>query len=183
MRGSKVKQEQIDNAIEIAAYLQNEVEALKYVIEDVPHRANPPEGYSIFKLIMLIDHAQSSFYQPIIEEALQAEKSIRLQNFVHYTVTFDTKKTEDEDIQKVLSQLANHRAVFINRLRQISLTNWNKAIYDNDQEILLIHLIEIMNHSDQIYLKKITNLVKAFQDEKIAQRGLNQRKQQINLKS
>ncbi len=175
MANRKASKEQVQQVIEDAAYLQQEAEALKYVIDEVPYDTRPPEGHSIAELLMLIDHAQVNYYEPVIDDVLHKNRPTRLGNFTHYKETFNPDDRGEENIQEILHALANHRASLINKLKDISLNNWNGIIYKDNEEILLIGFIEKMNHLDQVYLKKITNLVQSYHQEKNTQRELKQR--------
>lgn len=177
MSRQNVKQQRVDKAIDIAAYLEKEIEALKYVIEEVPYDATPPEEYSIAELLMLIDHAQCNYYVPVFDSMLTENKPTHLNNFTPFKETFNPEKREGKDIQEVLSQLAGHRASFVKKLNDITITQWGKKLYKDNQELYLIDFIEKMNHSDQIYLKRITSLTKSYHDEKATQRELKQRQQ------
>src|SRR5699024_7418947 len=98
----------------------------------------------------------------------------------HFKKTFEPEEPENKDVQKVLSRLANHRLSFMNKLNDITPNTWGKIIYEDNKEILLIDFIKRMNHNDQVYLKKITTLVKSYQDDKATQREIQQRQQRYN---
>ncbi len=176
MAKSKVTQERVEQTIEDAAYLQKEARALRYVIDEVPYNANPPEGYSIAELLMLINHAQFTYFEPIFDDAINNNRPTCINSFDHFKKTFTPEKRGDETIQELLHSLASRRAAFVNKLEAISLNDWQKDIYKNDKKLLLLELIEEMNHFDQVQLKKITNLVKSLHQEKSTQREIQQRR-------
>ncbi len=181
MANRKVTQERVEKLIEGAAYLQKEAEALQYVIEEVPYDAAPPEGYSIAELLMLIDHAQFNYYEPVIDDALDGKRPTRLHDFSNFQKDFNPDERGDEDIQALLKSIAQHRVTFVNKLKDISLNTWEVEIYDKNREILLADVIEEMIHNDQVQLKKITNLVKSYQEEKSNQREIQQRRGRKNI--
>ena len=44
MTDREISQEDLDRLIDDASYLQDEAEAMQYVIDDVPYAKTPPEG-------------------------------------------------------------------------------------------------------------------------------------------
>ncbi|MDX1586237.1 MAG: hypothetical protein R3222_05815, partial [Balneolaceae bacterium] len=89
MAKHEITQEQLDTLTEDASYLQDEAEALQYVIETVPYTETPPDGRSIAEMLMLIDHAQVNYYRPILEDAFKNPRPTRLSNYEHLRDTFE----------------------------------------------------------------------------------------------
>ncbi len=54
MADREISQEQLDQLIDDASYLQDEAEAMQYVIDTVPYTESPPEGRSIAEMLLLI---------------------------------------------------------------------------------------------------------------------------------
>lgn len=180
MEEREVTQKQVEQLIGDASYLQKEAEALKYVIEDVPYGAEPSDGRSIAEILSLMDHAQYSYYHPIINEIINNKRPVHLNDFEDYKDTFSFQK-EKNNIQRILDTLANHRASLVNDLNDISIITWNRASYGDDREILLADIVRQMNRDDQIHLKKITNLIKAYYQEKNTQREIKQRRKRQEI--
>lgn len=183
MPNRKVTKEWVDRVLDDASYLQKEAEALSYVIDEVPHQASPPEGYSIAQLLMLINHAQEHYYKTVINDAISSKRPISLNNYNDFKNTFTPPDEESVNIQKILNMLGNNRASLVNKLKKISLFDWQKRIYKNDKEVLLIEFVEEMNHNDHVHLKKITNLVQAYHQEKTNRREIKQRNARQNRES
>ncbi|MFH5832417.1 hypothetical protein ACG2F4_08355 [Halalkalibaculum sp. DA3122] len=171
----EVTQEQLDELVEDAAYLQDEAEALKYVIDEVPYTETPPGGESIAEMLLLIDHAQLSYYRPVIEDAYQNSRPTRLDNYDHFESTFQLDEEKAKDIQKTLSKIVKHRAGLVNLLKKIPLIDWETIIYKNKQELLLYEFARNMIHFERGKLKDIADLVMVFNQEKQAQREIRQR--------
>lgn len=183
MKNREVKQKRVDQLISDAAYLQKEAEALKYVIDEVPYDATPPEEFSIAEILMLMDHAQCSYYSPVIDEIINTKRAVRLHSFKNYKDTFSVENNE-RNIQKTLHLLTNHRSSLLNKLKDIPINKWGKISYKDNKEISLADIVEQMNHDDQVHLKKITNLVQSYHQEKNTQREIKQRqKRQQNTKN
>lgn len=177
MGNHKVSQQQVDRVLSDARYLQKEAEALTSVINDIPYRAQPPEGYSISQILLLIDHAQQSYYNPIIDNVTDRNRSVSLQDVTHFTDTFDPPKGDDIDIHHTLKSLAKHRGLITNKLDDLTLIDWRQSIYIADGEITLLKFIQEMTHNDQIYLKEITKLIQAYHQEKKSQKAVDKRQQ------
>lgn len=176
----QITQEQLDQLIEDAAYLQDEAEALKYVIDDVPHQENPPEGRSIAEMLLLIDHAQLSYFRPILEKAVKNPRPTHLENVDHFEETFEPDEEKLENIQKLLSKLAKHRAGVINTMNNISLIDWETTVYKNNQQILLFDFIREMIRFDRRQLKKIADLVMVYKDREQTNREIEKKRAMQN---
>lgn len=178
MTDREITQEQLDTLIEDAAYLEDEAEALKYVIENVPYTESPPEGRSIAEMLLLIDHAQLSYYRPIIEKAFKNPRPTRLNDFDHFRDTFEVDEEKLENIQKSLSKLAKHRAGVVNVIKNIPLIDWDITIYDGGKEITLYDFAREMIRFDRSMLKEIADLVMVFEQEKQTRREIEQKQAQ-----
>lgn len=175
-----ITQEQLNQLIEDATYLQDEAEALKYVIDDVPHQESPPEGRSIAEILFLIDHAQLSYYRPILEKAVNNPRPTHLENFDHFEETFEPEQEKLENIQKLLSKLAKHRAGVINTMSNISLIDWETTVYKKNQQILLFDFIREMIRFDRRQLKKIADLVMVYKDREQTNREIEKKRAMQN---
>lgn len=178
MTDREITQEQLDTLVEDAAYLEDEAEALKYVIENVPYKESPPDGKSIAEMLLLIDHAQLSYYRPILEQAFKNPRPTRLSDFDHFRDTFEVDEEKIENIQKLLSKLAKHRAGVVNVIRNIPLIDWEIGIYDDNKEITLYDFMQQMIRFDRSMLKQIADLVMVFEQERQTRREIEQKQAQ-----
>lgn len=175
MTDREITQEQLDTLVEDAAYLQDEAEALKYVIENVPYSETPPEGKSIAEMLLLIDHAQLSYYRPILEEAFKNPRPTRLEDFEHFRETFEVDEEKLKDIQKVLSKIAKHRAGVVNVIKNIPLIDWEIDIYNDSKKLSLYEFMQQMIRFDRSMLKQIADQVMVFEQEKQTKREIEQK--------
>ena len=171
----EVTQDQLDQLVEDAIYLQDEAEALKYVIDEVPYTEVPPGGRSIAGMLLLIDHAQLSYYRPIIEDAYENPHPTRLQEFEHFEESFELDEEKANDIQKTLGKIVKHRAGLVNLMRKIPLIDWETLIYNGDREIALYDFARQMIRFERGKLKDIADLVMVFNQEKQTQREIEKR--------
>ncbi|MDZ7693753.1 MAG: hypothetical protein U5K69_21980 [Balneolaceae bacterium] len=172
----EVTQEDFDQLVEDASYLQDEAEALKYVIDEVPYTETPPNGQSIAEMLLLIDHAQLTYYRPIIEDAHQNSAApVRLEHYGDFNDTFELDEDKAKNIQKVLSKIVKHRAGLVNLIKSISLIDWETRLYKNNQELLLFNFARDMIRFDRQKLKDIADLVMVFNQEKEARREIDKR--------
>jgi len=125
----EVTQTQYNSLIEDAQYLEDEAEALKYIIDQVPFTEVPSGGMSILQKLALIDHAQHKYYRPLIEKVFTSNRVLLLKNYDHYTDTFSFPE-EEVNVQKVLNKIIKHRAGILNLFGKIPLIDWERAIKD-----------------------------------------------------
>lgn len=176
----EISPEDLEQLVDDASYLEDEAEALKYVIEDVPYDESPPGKRSIAEMLLLLDHAQLSYYRPILEESANSKRPISLYNFDHFEDTFEVDESKIKDIQKLLSKLAKHRAGVVNVINNISLIDWESVVYKNDREIILFDLAQQMIRYDHKILKEIADQVMVFNQDKQARREIKNRQMQRN---
>lgn len=176
MADQKVSQEVVNRLIEDAAYLQDEADALQYVIDTVPYDQSPPGKRSIGEILLLIDHAQTSYYRPILEEAVSSKRPTHINDFTHFEESFDFDG-DIKNIQKILRKISKHRAGVVNAIKNVSLIDWETIIYDDDQQILLIHFMQQMIRFERGMLKNIASQVMEHSKEKETKREIEQRQQ------
>lgn len=181
MTNQEVTQEQFKNLIEDAEYLQDEAEALKYVIDQVPYSEVPPEGLSIYQKLSLIEHMQTNYYRPVIEKTFEQPRVFKLSSFTHYSETFETDDKEEEDVIRLLNKIIKHRAALLNLFRNIPLIDWERGINDKrDNLISMYHFASDMVKEERRILKEIADLVLIYQNNKqqqrSAQKGVENRK-------
>lgn len=175
MSDQEITQEEFEQLVDDASYLQDEAEALKYVIDQVPYEEAPPDGMSIFNRLKLIDHAQTEYYRPIIERVFSENRLINLSDFKSFEESFTRYSDEEEkDIQKTLNKIIKHRAGLINVFRKISLINWERGVKDtNGTVISLYSFAKKLIQSERKILKEIADLVLIYQNEKLKQKEID----------
>ncbi|MGF1670245.1 MAG: hypothetical protein ACFCU6_07340 [Balneolaceae bacterium] len=174
MADIEVTQRQYEQLIEDAAFLQDESEALKYVIDSIPYDLSPPEKRSVKESLQLIDYAQMNYFRPIIERAVKEKRPIHLGRFDHFEKSF--KGDSEADIHKTLDKIGIHRAALLNLFQNISLIDWEIVIYDkNENPLSLYDFAQKMIKNDRQILKEIAELVMIFENEKQAKRELEKK--------
>ncbi len=171
MTKREVTQEKYEQLVEDASYIQDEAEALKYVIDTVPYDESPPDQLSVKESLQLLDHAQKNYFRPIIERVIKEKRPIYLGKFEHFEDSFSADK--DLSIHKLLDKIGTHRAAILNLFNKIPLIDWEKNLYDvNNHPITLFEFAEAMIKSDRHILKKIADLVMIFENEKQTRKEL-----------
>jgi hypothetical protein len=171
MANKEVTQEKYEQLLEDASYLQDESEALKYVIDSIPYDESPPDQLSVKESLQLLDHAQKNYFRPIIERVLNKNRPVYLGKFEHFVDSFSGEK--DVSIHKLLDKIGTHRAALLNLFSNISLINWEKNLYDkNNNPITLFEFAQSMIKNDRQILKNIADLVMIFENEKQTRREL-----------
>lgn len=173
----EVHQEQYKQLLDDAQYLQDEAEALMYIIDQVPYKDAPTDGMSIIQMLALIDHAQKNYYRPIIEKSFSSMRSLQLDNFDSYGETFEFPDDE-KDVQKILRKISKHRAAVLNLFEKIPLIDWEREIKSGHQSLTLFDFANEMIHNERKILKEIADLVLIYQNNKQANREVDAKAQQ-----
>ncbi|MEX0906288.1 MAG: hypothetical protein WD604_14730 [Balneolaceae bacterium] len=179
MTDQQVTQEQYEQLIDDVSYLQDEAEALKYIIDQVPYAENPPDGMSIYQMLRLIDYAQTDYYRPIVEKVFSENRTVNLSDYIAFEETFEIPEEEKIDIQKALSKIIKHRAGLINIFRKIPLIDWERKVKDEDNRtISLFTFANKMIRTERKILRDIADLVMIYQKEKQSQREIDKKVEQ-----
>ncbi len=169
----EITQDSLTNLIEDAKYLQDEAEALRYVIDSVPVTQTPPEDRSILEKLLLLDHLQVNYYRPVFERfESHPRKHVKAKNYQNFCQEFTTDNLDEIDVQKSLNSLAKHRAALINIFRQIPLFDWEQLLYKDNQEISLYEFALDLVRKDRLILKEIADQVLVFQQDQNAKREM-----------
>lgn len=176
MADREISQEELDKLVDDASYLQDEAEAMQYVIDQVPYTESPPEGKSIAEMLLLIDHAQLSYYRPILEEAIENPRPTHLEDYTHFRENFEPDEDKMKDVQKTLRKIAKHRAGLVNAIKNVSLIDWETYVYRNDKELLLYDFMREMIHFERGILKDIADQVMVYNQEKEKKREIEHRR-------
>lgn len=172
----KVTQLDRDQLIEDASYLQDEADALQYVINDVPYDKQPPGGKSIAEMLLLIDHAQLAYFRPILEEAIESPRPTHLESFTHYRESFEVDEEKINNVEKILRKISKHRAGVVNAIENVPLLDWEAVIYRDNEQVLLLHFMQEMIHFERNILKDIADQVKMYNQERENKREIEKRR-------
>lgn len=178
MTDREVTQEKYETLVDDARYLQDEAEALMYIIDQVPYTEVPSGGLSIIQMLALIDHAQKNYYRPLIEKSFSSARELQLKNFDSYEDTFEFPDDE-KDVQKILRKISKHRAALLNLFYKIPLIDWERALKTKqDQTISLFDFARQMVREERKVLKEIADLVLIYQNNKQANRQVDAKAEQ-----
>ncbi|HKJ47128.1 MAG TPA: hypothetical protein VJ991_14945 [Balneolales bacterium] len=156
----------LEYLIEDATYLQDEIEALKYVIHDIPFDEKPGDEDSIIEMIALIDHAQLTYYRPILE-TFRSAKNPNFSNIKpDFRRSFQFGLSEELTVDKVLNKIIKHRAALLNIAHDIPVIAWQKKGILNGEEISLFDIFQEMIVFERNQLKKVADRVMALGSER-----------------
>lgn len=179
MTVQEVTQEQLEQLIDDVSYLQDEAEALKYVIDQVPYTEKPPEGLSIYEMLKLLDHAQVNYFRPIVENVFSENRIVNTSTMEDYNDTFELPDDDEKNIDKALNKIIKHRAALINVFTKIPLIDWERELKSREGSIIsLYEFANIMVKQERSILKKIADLVLIYQNEKLNRREIDTRIEQ-----
>lgn len=180
MKDFEVTQEQVQSLVDDARYLEDEAEALTYLIEQVPYAEVPSGGMSILQKLALIDHAQHRYYRPLIEKIFANARPLKIQDIEHYRDSFDFPDDE-KDVQKVLKKIIKHRAALLSLFDRIPLIDWEREVIDpENNSITLYQFARNMIQEERRLLKEIADLVLIYQNNKQANREANAKAKKRN---
>lgn len=153
---------QIDQIIDDVSYLQDEVEAFKYVISNVPYSEKPAGEESILEMIGLIDHAQKKFYRPFVETAARLSKR-PLEYNENFEETFELDEEKYGDPEYLLNKIIKHRAALLSILEKLSALDWNKKAEVRGKERSIFTVMTEMVHFERNQFKKVADRVLAME--------------------
>lgn len=156
---------QIDNLIEDVSYLQDEVEALKYVIHSVPFEEKPAGRESILELIAMIDHAQKVFYRPFVESVAGFMKVTEpIDDEFRKTFILDMEKIESVD--NLLDKIGKHRAAMLAVLQKMNVIDWNKKGQVKGRLKSIFNVVSEMVEFERNQLKMVADRVISLERER-----------------
>lgn len=158
-----ITRESVDRLINDALYLQDELEALKYVISAVPYTEKPPDQLSILEMIAMIKHGQSEFYRPAAENLVSRTRSVAKVN-EDFKSNFDGNDYTDIDINRLIDKIIKHRVSFVNFLKDVPVNQWEDTDLIRGQSKSLFRLITEMIQFERGQLKSVAERVLTIQD-------------------
>lgn len=141
-----------------ASYLQDELEALKFVIESIPYREKPMGEYSILELIALIDYAQERIYRPLFELAEQ-NRPLRPQEKPEFTF----KQDKVTSVNKFLDSIIGHRVSLMKTINKIHSNEWEEHVVGRD--LILLDLLDNMIDNEREQLRKVAERVMTMDND------------------
>lgn len=149
----------VKKVLEDARYLQDEIEALKYVIHDVPYEEKPAVGeYSILEMVGMIDHAQVAFYRPAIEEMIR-NSAPDVTVSTDYERSFKLRKDENDTVETILNRIIKHRAAFLNFMSKIKPLEWERSGFINGKRRSVFSLLNELVEFERLQLKRVAERV------------------------
>ena len=155
-----IKQVEIDHLLEDASYLQDEAEALTYVIEEVPYDEKTPDGESIRGYLTEIRDAGSEYYRPVIEKTYREHRPVNLSDFAYQNDGSKNEAQKDQkEIIKLIRGIGKKRASLISLVRRFTLSDWQKLLREEGgREITLFWFFRSMVTRERAILKKSLKL-------------------------
>ncbi|PWN07554.1 hypothetical protein [Rhodohalobacter mucosus] len=183
MAHREVTQEQFEHLLDDVTYLQDEAEALKYVIDQVPYSETPPDQMSILDMLRYLDFLQVHHFRPVVEEVFSENRILSVtplsEKEKDFQTATDSAEKEETDVFTVLKKIIKHRAALTNVVRKIPLIDWERELKDSDgnRKNLFTFASEMVSAERKI-LKEIADLVLIHQNEKLSNREINQKVEQ-----
>ncbi len=161
----EVNRKTIDDLIQDIHYLQDELEALKYVISEVPVFEKPPGQPSILEMLALIKHAQSTYYRPLVEKVSDRRKS-NVEVDYDFKNSIDAKEYEEQGVEYLINKTIKHRVSFVTMLSNIPSAVWEYPVATRGPEKTLFRLMQEMVTFERGQLKSVAERVLTLQDQK-----------------
>ncbi|MFU8860725.1 MAG: hypothetical protein ACNA8K_09890 [Cyclonatronaceae bacterium] len=157
--------DQFKKMVDDAAYLQDEVEALKYVIKSVPYEEKPGGKFSILEMVALIDHAQQNHFRLAIEKILTGRTQSALDQ-EDYRKSFSPSQIEGKSADRVLEKIIKHRAAIISMLGRVVPADLHKTVSIRGKEKNIHDLLEEMLQFERSQLRQVAERVLTISDRK-----------------
>jgi hypothetical protein len=149
----------ISAVIRQAGVLQDEIEALKYSVNSVPFEEKlTSNDVSLIEMVALIDHAQETYYKPLVENLRKKERSLVTRQ-EHFTSTFVYEPDPEKTVEEVLNRVIKHRAAFLSYLEKLPVIDWDRSTYMNGKRMTIFDLLIEMTQWEKEHLRKIAEIV------------------------
>lgn len=157
-----VKISDIERLLEDVTYLEDEATALQYLISDLPFAERPPEGESIFDLLLRIDRLQTECYRPAVKSVLEHHKDVSVPDLV--AGESPESPPSVADIQQLLRDIAKHRASLLALAQRLTQTQWETPCRTAGVKTgTLFEALKLMVQKERGMLRQIALLVRDAQ--------------------
>jgi hypothetical protein len=161
--------------IEQATYLQDEAQALAYVIDDIPYDEQAAGGRSIRDWLILIDANQMQRFKPLTDAVTKgSNKPLNLKELSEEQLV-DRYDAEDKvlPIHELLQKIAKHRGSILAGLERMSGYDLDRDVsVRGGKQQQLLTCIEQLIEQEREMLKQIASIVKDLQTESDRNRSL-----------
>lgn len=157
--------DQLRKLVDDAAYLQDEVEALKYVISSVPYDEKPGGKASILDMVALIGHAQQNYFRVAVSQILDKKASPDL-DLEDFRKTFNPDEPDNKSVEKILDKIIKHRAAFISMLSNLTPADLEKSVRIRGKQKNIQTLLDEMLQFERVQLKQVAERVLAISARK-----------------
>lgn len=157
--------DQFKKMVDDAAYLQDEVEALKYVINSVPYDEKPGGKPSILEMVAIIDHAQQNHFRLVIEKIMTG-RTASVPDQEDFRKSFSPAQIEGKSVDRVLEKIIKHRAAIISMLGKVSPADLQKTVSIRGKEKNIHGLLEEMIQFERSQLRQVAERVLTISDRK-----------------
>lgn len=158
--------------LEDAAFLGDELQALKHVIASVPARERPLEQESMIDIIAEIGHLQASRYLPAIrklgnEMGFTHDQPVNgAEGCEKEEKWFDADQINELDTEDILNQIIHDRERLISMLEKHSDELYRRSIEEKEGNTTVYDLLSGMITFERKQLKRVTERVLAIDLER-----------------
>ncbi|AXJ01490.1 hypothetical protein CYPRO_2243 [Cyclonatronum proteinivorum] len=152
--------EQFSRITDDIAYLVDEAEALTLVIDVVPATEKSSGITSILDMIYLIDHAQLTYFRPLVEQLFSLPKVQA--SLPDFRTTADFSSIQHESTEAVLKNLIRNRKSFVAYLQAAGQDCIEKAGEINGQTRTIADVLQEMIVFERQQLKLVAERVLAI---------------------
>lgn len=163
--------------MEDIAYLQDEAEALRAVIDSVPSERRPSGEPSIADKLALIDHVQRSYYGSSLQKAVNEKSPPEVPEREEVDALFSQQEEQPDDVGNILESLVNYRVELVEMLGRLSFREWDSVLKRGEREVPLHRFMREMVRFERDALREISERVMMYNREKQTRRELRQRRE------
>lgn len=145
----------VSEMIEDLGYLQEELEALKYVIPAVPYSERPPGAVSILDMIGRLKEQQERYYRPLIQNMVRSDSDQEVS-----WVDDKFQVADDTDMEELLNKTIKKRSSYVHFLRQVPERKWEvTADPDGQGKRRVAELLREHIEFERRQLKEVADIV------------------------
>ena len=158
-----------------AAYLLDELKALKGVISAIPSRERPLEQESIMDMIVKIGFVQSVYLEPLLADLvhqpdfnkpLQPENNPRFDMEAFSGTYFDPSEYDDSGTEEIIDNLLKTRSVLISDLKNIPDAALQRDIILKQGDKRLYDILGDMVRFERNQMKRVAERVLSIETER-----------------
>ncbi len=162
----------IQDLIEDAGWLQEEMKLLKTIIDVIPYDDRPLEQESVLDVVAKIGYACDNYFKPLIHNAVNCNDDLDMTPSSHFDSHYSIEYHEGRSALELLDHIIETRSEVQGLLKSLQPKEFDRIMYLKEGEVTLEKLLRDMVMYDRKQLKKVAERVLTIDPERSAARKL-----------